>query len=147
MTSNNSNFQPILLHGRKNPLKKIEAIVRRENFPDIDNALKLAGINGLTFFDAEGRGRAKGREMVSGRGTRTYQTEYVERTKLEIIVTDSDAKKVVDIILTHAKTGNAGDGKIFVSSVEQGYDITSGIAGEGSIVADEPQSYAVKARN
>ncbi len=128
-------------------MKKIEAIVRRENFPDIDGALKLAGINGLTFFDAEGRGRAKGREMVSGRGAMPYQTEYVERTKLEIIVTDSDANKVVDIILAHAKTGNVGDGKIFVSNVEQGYDITSGVSGEGSIVVDEPQLYAVKAHN
>ena len=84
--------------------------------------------------------------MVSGRGARPYQTEYVERTKLEIIVKDSAAKKVVDIILAHAKTGNVGDGKIFVSNVEQGYDITSGVVGEGSIASDEAQSFAVKAR-
>ncbi|MHB2036038.1 MAG: P-II family nitrogen regulator [Nitrososphaerales archaeon] len=128
-------------------MKKIEAIVRREAFPDIDNALKLAGISGLTFFDAEGRGRAKGREMVSGRGSRSYQTEYIERTKLEIIVKDADAKKVVDIILAHAKTGAVGDGKIFVSNVEQGYDITSGQAGEESVSADEQQSFAVTARH
>jgi nitrogen regulatory protein P-II 1 len=128
-------------------LKKIEAIVRRESFPDIDNALKQAGIGGLTFFDAEGRGRAKGREMVAGRGARTYQTEYVERTKLEVIVKDSAAKKVVDIILAHAKTGNVGDGKIFVSNVEEGYDITSGKVGEESISADEHESIAVKAHN
>lgn len=125
-------------------MKKIEAVVRRENFPDIDNALKHEGIGGLTFFDAEGRGRSKGREIVAGRGTRTYQAEYVERTKLEIIVKDSDAKKVVDIILAHAKTGNVGDGKIFVSSVEQSYDITSGAMGEGSIDAGELQAYAIK---
>ena len=124
-------------------MKKIEAIVRREAFPDIDNALKLAGIGGLTFFDAEGRGRAKGREMVSGRGARSYRTEYIGRTKLEIIVKDADAKKVVDIIITHAKTGSVGDGKIFVSTVEQGYDITSGQAGEASISADEQQSFTV----
>ncbi|HVB12945.1 MAG TPA: P-II family nitrogen regulator [Nitrososphaerales archaeon] len=128
-------------------MKKIEAIVRREAFPDIDNALKLAGISGLTFFDAEGRGRAKGREMVSGRGSRSYQTEYIERTKLEIIVKDSDAKKVVDIVLAHAKTGTVGDGKIFVSNVEQSYDITSGQAGEESISADDQQSFAVTARH
>ena len=128
-------------------MKKIEAIVRREAFPDIDNALKIAGIGGLTFFDAEGRGRAKGREMVSGRGARSYQTEYIERTKLEIIVKDSDAKKVVDIILAHAKTGAVGDGKIFVSNVEQGYDITSGQAGEESISADDRQSFAVTAHH
>ena len=127
-------------------MKKIEAIVRREVFPDIDNALKLAGIGGLTFFDAEGRGRAKGREMVSGRGAATYQTEYIERTKLEIIVNDSDAKKVIDMIIVHAKTGSVGDGKIFVSKVEEGYDISSGQAGEGSINADEHQSFAVATR-
>jgi nitrogen regulatory protein P-II 1 len=125
-------------------LKKIEAIVRRENFPDIDNALKQAGICGLTFFDAEGRGRSKGREMIAGRGARTYQTEYVERTKLEIIVRDSEASKVVDIILAQAKTGNVGDGKIFVSNVEQGYDITSGAAGEDSIDPEELHAFAVK---
>ena len=127
------------------PLKKIEAIVRRESFPDIDNALKQTGISGLTFFDAEGRGRAKGREMLSGRGARSYQAEYVERTKLEIIVKDSDAKKVVDIILANAKTGAVGDGKIFVSNVEESYDITSGQAGEESIKVDDQQSFTVTA--
>ena len=75
----------------------------------------------------------------------TRQNTWKE-PRLEIIVKDSDAKKVVDIILTHAKTGNVGDGKIFVSNVEQGYDITSGIVGEGSIASDEAQSFAVKAR-
>lgn len=124
-------------------MKKIEAIVRREAFPDIDGALKQAGISGLTFFDAEGRGKTKGREMVSGRGARTYQTDYVERTKLEIIVKESDAKKVIEIILAHAKTRESGDGKIFVSNVEEGYDITSGLTGEASIKSDEQQTYAV----
>lgn len=124
-------------------MKKIEAIVRRESFPDIDAALKQAGISGLTFFDAEGRGKSKGREMVSGRGARTYQAEYVERTKLEIIVKDPDAKKVIEIILAHAKSGESGDGKIFVSNVEEGYDITSGLSGEESIRSDEQHTFAV----
>ena len=124
-------------------MKKIEAIVRRETFPDIDGALKQAGISGLTFFDAEGRGKTKGREMISGRGARTYQTDYVDRTKLEIIVKDPDTKQVIEIILAHAKTGESGDGKIFVSNVEEGYDITSGLTGEASIKSDEQQTYAV----
>lgn len=128
-------------------MKKIEAIVRRESFPDIDAALKQAGISGLTFFDAEGRGRSKGREMISGRGARTYQSEYVERTKLEIIVKDPQAKKVVEIILAHAKTATTGDGKIFVSNVEEGYDITSGLTGEESIGSDEQQTFAVTVKH
>lgn len=124
-------------------MKKIEAIVRRERFPDIDVALKQIGISGVTFFDAEGRGRAKGREMISDRGTRTYRSEYMDRTKIEIIVKESDAQKVIDVILKNAKTGTLGDGKIFVSTVDEGYDITSGEAGERSISFEEHQSYQV----
>ena len=114
-------------------VKKIEAIVRKERFPDIDEALKEVGVSGLTFSDVEGRGRAKGREMVSDRGTRTYRPEYVERTKLEIIVKDADAPKVVQSILTNAKTGVFGDGKIFVSTIEEVYDIASSESGEKAI--------------
>ena len=79
-------------------IKMVEAIIRKEKFPDIDNALKEIGISGLTFFDVEGRGRAKGMEMVSGRGAATYTPEYVERAKVEILVKDSDVKKVVAAI-------------------------------------------------
>lgn len=146
MASHNSDGGPII-HSRKRSsvrtLKKIEAIVRRESFPDIDNALKKIGISGLTFFDAEGRGRTKGREMMSDRGTRTYRPEYVERTKLEIIVKDSDAQKVVDVVLKNAKTGSIGDGKVFVCSVEQGYDISSGESGEKSISVEGMESFQV----
>ena len=114
-------------------VKKVEAIVRKEIFPDIDEALKEVGISGLTFSDVEGRGRAKGREMLSDRGTRTYRPEYVERTRLEVLVKEADAHKVVQTIMTNAKTGAFGDGKIFVSPVEEVYDIASGQSGEMAI--------------
>ncbi|MGI0092309.1 MAG: P-II family nitrogen regulator [Nitrososphaerales archaeon] len=145
MTRHNSYFDHIAVYEgcALGALKKIEAIVRRERFPDIDGALKQIGIGGVTFFDAEGRGRAKGREMLSDRGTRTYRSEYVDRTKLEIIVKDSDAQRVIDVILKNGKTGAVGDGKIFVSIVDEGYDIASGEAGEGSISLEEHQSFQV----
>jgi nitrogen regulatory protein P-II 1 len=114
-------------------LKKIEAIVRKEKFPDIDQALKEIGIPGLTFFDVEGRGRAKGMEMVSGRGAATYHPEYVERAKLEILVKDTDVQKVVAAIVKAAKTGEVGDGKILVSPVEEAWDITTGGSGSSAI--------------
>lgn len=114
-------------------VKKVEAIVRKERFPDIDEALKEVGISGLTFSEVEGRGRAKGREMLSDRGTRTYRPDYVERTKLEVLVREADAPKVVQTIMTNAKTGAFGDGKIFVSPVEEVYDIASGQSGETAI--------------
>ena len=126
-------------------MKKIEAVVRKERFPEIDEALKTIGISGLTFLDAEGRGRAKGREMLSDRGTRTYRPEYVERTKLEIIVKDADAQKVVDVILKHGRTGSIGDGKIFICSVDEAYDIASGETGDKSISVEalEPSQFVV----
>ncbi len=107
-------------------LKMVEAIIRKERFPDIDNALKEIGIGGLTFFDVEGRGRAKGAEMISGRGAATYHPEYIERTKLEILVKDTEVQKVVTAILKTAKTGEFGDGKVLVIPVEEAWDITSG---------------------
>lgn len=119
--------------GGSDSLKKIEAIVRKEKFPDVDEALKEVGIGGLTFFSVEGRGREKGEEMVSGRGTRTYRPEYLERTKLEIVVKDSDAQRVIDIILKNAKTGSVGDGKVFVWSIDEGYDITSSQSGATAV--------------
>ena len=121
-------------------MKKIEAVIRKERFPEIDEALKSIGIGGLTFLDAEGRGRAKGREMVSDRGTRTYRPEYVERTKLEIIVKDADAQKVIEVILKNARTGAIGDGKIIVCSVDEAYDIASGETGEKSISVENLES-------
>jgi nitrogen regulatory protein P-II 1 len=114
-------------------LKKVEAVVRKEKFPDIDNALKEAGIGGLTFFDVEGRGRAKGMEMISGRGAATYTREYAERTKLEIIVKESKVKEVVDAILKAAKTGQLGDGKILVLPVEEAWDITTGSSDSSAV--------------
>jgi nitrogen regulatory protein P-II 1 len=114
-------------------LKKIEAIVRKEKFPDIDAALKEAGVGGVTFFDVEGRGRAMGMEMVSGRGAATYRSEYIERVKLEVLVKDTDVQKVVATITKVAKTGQVGDGKILVLAIENAWDITSGSSGSAAI--------------
>ena len=114
-------------------IKKIEAIIRREKFPEIDAALKEIGIGGLTFFDVEGRGRAKGVEMVSGRGAATYHSDYVEKTKLEILVKSADVQRVVTAIVNAAKTGEIGDGKILVSTVESAWDIATGGSGESAV--------------
>lgn len=102
-------------------------------FPQVDDALKRLGLSGLSFHDIEGRGRAKGEEMVLGRGARTYRPEYIERTKIEIIVNDSEAQSVIQTILKNGKTGLVGDGKVFVSSVGGAFDITSGEAVESAI--------------
>lgn len=114
-------------------IKKIEAIIRKEKLSDVDAALKEVGVSGLTFFEVEGRGRAKGMEMVSGRGAATYHPEYTERVKLEVISKDGDVKKVVEGIAKAAKTGQLGDGKILVLPVDDAWDITSGTSGPDAV--------------
>ena len=104
-------------------MKKIEAVIRREKFSAVDAALKELGIGGLTVEDVAGRGRARERMTTLARGKWDYEEEYIKRLKLEILVKDSDAQKVVDSIIAHASTGSVGDGKIFVSTVDGVIDI------------------------
>lgn len=114
-------------------IKKVEAIIRKEKLSDVDRALKEVGVSGLTFFEVEGRGRAKGLEMVSGRGAATYHPEYIERVKLEVLSRDRDVQKVVGAIAGTAKTGQLGDGKILVLSIDDAWDITSGTSGQDAV--------------
>ena len=114
-------------------MKKIEAMVRKERFSTIDEALKKIGVGRLTYFEVEGRGRAKGEEMVSDRGTKTYHPEYIERIKVEIIVRGKDAQNVIDAIIDSASTGSIGDGKLYVYPIDRVYDIASKKDGEEGI--------------
>jgi len=114
-------------------LKKIEAIIRKERFPNVDEALKKIGVGGLTYFDVAGRGRAKGEEMVSDRGTRTYVPEFIEHIKIEVLAKDSDAQAVIDAIMNAATTKTIGDGKIYVYSIDRVYDIASLSNGDTAI--------------
>ncbi|MHB8566336.1 MAG: P-II family nitrogen regulator [Nitrososphaerales archaeon] len=114
-------------------MKKIEALIRKEKFQSVDEALKKIGVGGLTYFDVSGRGRAKGEEMVSDRGTRTYIPEFIDRIKVEVLVKDSDSQKVIDAIMNSATTGAIGDGKLYVYSVDRVYDIASLQDGESAI--------------
>ena len=106
-------------------MKKIEAIIRRDKFPAVDEALKKLGVAGLTVEDVAGRGRARHTTTVLAKGRWSYEEEYIKRLKLEILVQDSNAKGVIDAIMANASTGSVGDGKIFVSSVDEVLDIGS----------------------
>jgi nitrogen regulatory protein P-II 1 len=114
-------------------MKKIEAIIRKERFSQIDEALKEIGVGGLTYFEVAGRGRARGEEMISDRGTKTYHPEYVERIKVEIIVEDEDSQRIIDAIMNNASTGSIGDGKVYVYSVDRFLDIATKKDGEEGI--------------
>jgi nitrogen regulatory protein P-II 1 len=98
-------------------MKKIEAIIRPEKLGDIKTALARAGFIGLTIYEVKGRGRQKG--IVLSYRTSEYRVDLLPKTKLELIVHDKDVEKVIDIICETGKTGNMGDGKIFIIPVEE----------------------------
>ena len=114
-------------------MKKIEAVIRREKFEAVDDALKKIGVGGLTLEEVKGRGRTRVVTTVHMRGTWTQEDEYIRHIKLEIIAKDDQVSKVVDSILKSATTGSPGDGKIFVTSVEQTYDIGSSQSGDRAV--------------
>lgn len=114
-------------------MKKIEAVIRREKFPAVDEALKQLGVSGLTVEEVSGRGRERATMTVLARGQWTYEEEYIKRVKLDIIVADNDAQKVVDAILTNASTESVGDGKIFVTSIDEVLDIGSRASAEKAV--------------
>lgn len=96
-------------------MKKIEAIIRPFKLDDVKEALLEEGIRGMTIIEVRGYGRQKGHKETY-RGSE-YQIEFVPKIKIEIIVDDPLAEKTVDAILRTAKTGQVGDGKIFISDI------------------------------
>lgn len=98
-------------------MKKIEAIIRPFKLDEVKEALIEEGIKGLTISEVRGYGRQKG-HTETYRGSE-YQIEFVPKIKIEIVVEASLQEKVVDAILRTAKTGQVGDGKIFISDVQE----------------------------
>jgi nitrogen regulatory protein PII len=112
-------------------MKKIECIIRPEKLDDVKEALNEAGIMGLTVSDVLGCGRQKGRKEVY-RGIE-YTLNLLPKIKIETVVRDEDVEKIAQIIIETAKTGLIGDGKIFISTIEDVYRIRTGETGETAI--------------
>lgn len=99
-------------------MKKIEAIIRPFKLDEVKEALIEVGVKGITISEVKGFGRQKGHtEMYRGS---EYQIDFLPKIKLEIITTDEISDKVIDVISEHARTGQVGDGKIFVTEL---YDV------------------------
>ena len=98
-------------------MKKIEAIIRPFKLDEVKEALVEEGIKGLTISEVRGYGRQKG-HTETYRGSE-YQIEFIPKIKIEVIVDDALLEKVVDAILRTAKTGQVGDGKIFIYDVQE----------------------------
>jgi nitrogen regulatory protein P-II 1 len=112
-------------------MKKIEAIIKPEMFSYVKTALAKAGYSSLTDYDVKGRGKQKGIiKTVSGR---TMQVDALPKTKIEIVVEDKHVKEVTDIIVKTACTGTIGDGKIFVSTIDDAIRIRTGERGNDAI--------------
>lgn len=112
-------------------MKRIEAIIRPEKLNIIKASLGELGYPGMTVTEVKGHGNQKGvTEIWRGR---SFKVEFLSKLKVEVIVSDTDAKKIVQAITRDARTGSIGDGKIFVSSVENALRIRTGEQGEKAI--------------
>ena len=112
-------------------MKKIEAIIRPEKVDEVRRALEKVGFPGLNISEVEGHGKQKG-VVQQWRGEQ-YRVELLPKVRLEVVVNDRDVKKIVQAIQDVAKTGGVGDGKIFVSPVEEVIRIRTGETGEAAL--------------
>ena len=112
-------------------MKKITAIIRPFKLDEVKEALVEEGIRGLTITEVRGYGRQKG-HTETYRGSE-YQIEFVPKIKIEIVVDAAQADKVVDAILRAAKTGQVGDGKIFISDIQDVIRIRTEESGKGAL--------------
>ena len=112
-------------------MKKIEAIIKPFKLDEVKNSLSQIGIQGLTVYEAKGFGRQKGHtELYRGA---EYVVDFLPKVKIEIIIDDELVEQAIECIEQSAKTGRIGDGKIFVSSIDQAIRIRTGEKGNEAI--------------
>lgn len=112
-------------------MKKVEAIIKPFKLDEVREALSAIGINGLTVTEVKGFGRQKGHtELYRGA---EYVVDFLPKIKLELVVGDELVEGAIEAIIKAAHTGKIGDGKIFVSSIEQVIRIRTGETGESAV--------------
>jgi nitrogen regulatory protein P-II 1 len=112
-------------------MKKIEAVIKPFKLDEVREALSEIGANGLTVTEVKGFGRQKGHtELYRGA---EYVVDFLPKIKIELVVTDEMVEPAMEAIIKSAHTGKIGDGKIFVSSVEQVVRIRTGETGEAAV--------------
>jgi nitrogen regulatory protein P-II 1 len=112
-------------------MKKIEAIIQPHKLEEVKEALGKAGIDGLTISEVHGHGRQKG-HTETYRGAE-YQIDVRPKIKLELVLPAEQVERIVNVIADSAKTGKIGDGKIFISSIENAVRIRNGDLGESAL--------------
>ena len=112
-------------------MKKIEAIIKPFKLDEVKDALNQIGLKGITVLEAKGFGRQKGHtELYRGA---EYVVDFLPKVKLEVVVADGQAERVVEAIAGAAQTGRIGDGKIFVSSIDDAIRIRTGERGDAAV--------------
>ena len=112
-------------------MKKIEAIIKPFKLDEVKEALHEIGVSGITVTEVQGFGRQKGHtELYRGA---EYVVDFLPKKKLEVVVADDQAARVVEAIAAAAKTGRIGDGKIFVSTIDSALRIRTGETDEDAI--------------
>jgi nitrogen regulatory protein PII len=112
-------------------MKKIEAIIKPFKLTDVKDALNELGIQGMTVTEAKGFGRQKGHTEIY-RGSE-YTVDFLPKIKIETVLADAQVKAAVEAIIKAAKTGKIGDGKIFVSSIEEAIRIRTDERGDSAV--------------
>ncbi len=112
-------------------MKKIEAIVRPHKADEVREALLEAGIRGMTIMEVRGIGRQKGHREVY-RGSE-YQIDFLPKMKIDVVVTDALLETAVRAILKAAKTGEVGDGKLFISTIDEAIRVRTEEAGDDAL--------------
>jgi len=112
-------------------MKKIEAIIKPFKLSEVKEALNEIGIQGMTVTEVKGFGRQKGHTEIY-RGSE-YTVDFLPKIKIETVLADSQVKAAVEVIIKAAKTGKIGDGKIFVSAVDEAIRIRTDERGETAV--------------
>ena len=116
---------------RETPVKKVEAVIKPFKLDEVKEALQEIGIQGLSVLEAKGFGRQKGHtELYRGA---EYVVDFLPKVKVEVVVADDQLDAVIEAIIGAAKTGKIGDGKIFVSTIEQAVRIRTGEEGTDAL--------------
>jgi len=112
-------------------MKKIEAIIRPHKLEEVREALQESGVHGMTISEVKGVGRQQGHAEVY-RGSE-YKVDFLPKVKLEIVVSDKMIDPIVSLIVKASKTGNVGDGKIFVTPVDEAIRIRTDEVGDDAL--------------
>ena len=112
-------------------MKKIEAIIREERLESVKKLLEEIGYFGMTITEVSGRGRQKGVPLKWG--SKEYRLEFLPKLKIEVVAVDDDVPAIINAIIKGARTGEIGDGKIFIIPVDDAVRIRTGDSGNNAV--------------